>query len=117
MTPSAAVPVPYVAGTLTVPANTVMNVLALIQAQLAPNCPGTAVEFQINADATNTGNVYVGAASQFGGAVSASNWAYQLTPGGEARGYRSTYPGTNTPLGEIEVFSPAPAILHIELQA
>lgn len=114
--PNPTVPAPYVAGTITVPSGTVSNVLALVQAQLAPNCPGTAVEFQIAADAANAQNVYVGAASQLGGPLSATNWAYILTPGGTARGYRSSYPGTSTPLGEIQVLSTASAILHVEVQ-
>jgi hypothetical protein len=117
MTPSPTVPAAYVAGTITLPANTVANVLALIQAQLAPNCPGAGIEFQISADASNTAPVQAGARSQLGGAVSATNWAYQLAAGGAARGYRAAYPGTYTPLGELQVFSTAAAILHVEVFA
>lgn len=115
MTPSPAVPAGYVAGMLNLPANTVSNLLALIQAQLAPNCPGTAVEFQVSSDAGNTGAVFVGAASQLRGPLSATNWAYQLEPGGAARGYRSAYPGTNTPLGELQLLSATAAVLHVEV--
>lgn len=117
MTPSPTIPTAYVAGTITLPANTVSNVLALIQAQLAPNCPGTAVEFQIAADAANTAPVQAGARSRLGGPLSATNWAYELEAGSTARGYRSAYPGTNTPLGELQVFSTAVAVLHVEVIA
>jgi hypothetical protein len=117
MTPNAAVPCPYVAGTITLAANTVASLLELVQTQLAPNCPGTAVEFQVAADAANTSSVYAGAASNVRGPLSVTNWAYQLTPGGAARGYRAAFPGTNTPLGQLQLFSPAAAVLHIEIQA
>lgn len=103
------------AGSITLAANTVANVLQLIQAQLADNCPGTAVEFQISADETNAQPVMAGAASKIGGPLSATNWAYELKPGCTARGYRSTYPGTSTPIGELQVFSTAAAILHVEV--
>ena len=108
-------PAGYVAGSITLAANTVANVLALIQAQLAPNCPGTAVEFQISGDAANTQPVMAGAASSLGGPLSATNWAYELKPGCTARGYRSAYPGTSTPIGELQVFSTAAAVLHVEV--
>jgi hypothetical protein len=88
-----------------------------VQDQLQENTPGTAVEFQVAADAANTSSVYAGAASYRGGPVSATNWAYQLTPGGAARGYRAAFPGTNTPLGQLQLFSPATAVLHVEVQA
>ena len=115
--PSPTVPAGYVAGSITVPANTVANVLALIQAQLAANCPGTAVEFQIAADVGNAQPVKAGAASKIGGVLSATNWAYELLPGGAARGYRSAYPGTNTPIGDLQVLSTAIAVLHVEVIA
>jgi hypothetical protein len=110
-------PTGYVAGTINLPANVVSGVLALIQAQLAANCPGTAVEFQIAADAGNAQVVYVGAASTLGGPLTIANWAYQLTAGGPARGYRAAFPGTQTPLGQIQVLSTAAAQLHVEVFA
>lgn len=115
MTPSPTVPAGYVAGTINLPAGTVSSLLTLIQAQLATNCPGTAVEFQIAADVGNSGSVYAGASSSIRGPLSATNWAYELTPGGAARGYRSAYPGTNTPLGNLQLFSVSAAVLHVEV--
>lgn len=118
MTPSnPATPVGYIAGNISLAANTVSNLLTLIQQQLEPNCPGTAVEFQIAADAGNTQVVNVGARSRIGGPVSAINWAYQLVAGGTARGYRSVYPGANTPIGQLQLFSTAAAVIHCEIVA
>jgi hypothetical protein len=115
MTPSAAVPPSYVAGAITVPAGVVSNLLSLIQAQIAPNCPGTATEFLIAADAGNAGAVSVGAASLVSGALSSTNYAYRLTPASPPRVYRSTYPGSNTLIGEMQVLSAAAAVLHVEV--
>jgi hypothetical protein len=110
------IPPAYVAGAVNITAATVQNLLALIQAQLAANCPGTAVELMLTADAANTAAISVGAASTIKGALSASNYGYQLpATGGVTRVYRSTYPGNQAPVGEIQVFSTAAAVLHVEL--
>lgn len=117
MTPNASIPAPYVAGRITLTPNVVANVLDLIQAQLAYNCPGAASEFMIAADASNTGSVNVGAAGQLSGPLSVTNYAYRLTPTGTPRFYRASYPGNYTPLGELQVLATSPAILHVEVQA
>lgn len=117
MMPNASLPAAYVAGAISVPAGVVSNVLTLIQAQLAPNCPGTAVEFQIGPDPGNSGSVSVGAFSQLNGPLSATNYAYRLTPTGLPRIYRSTYPGSSTPIGDLQVWAAAAAVLHVEVQA
>lgn len=115
MTP--AVPPAYVGGSINVPAGQVSNLLKLIQAQITPNCPGSAVELQIVADASNSGAVNFGAAGQISGPVSATNWAYQLTPTSPPRVYQSTFPGNQTALGELQVYAAAAAILHVEVQS
>lgn len=110
------IPAPYVAGNISVPANTVSNLLSLIQATIAVNCPGTSSELQLIADSSNTAPVFVGAANA-AGPLSATNYAYQLTATGPPRVYRSAYPGTNTPIGELQVFSTAVSVLHVEVQS
>ena len=61
------------------------SLLALIQSQLSPNCPGTAVEFLIAADPANGGPVLVGGASSIGGPLTETNYAYELTPSSPPR--------------------------------
>ena len=115
LSPRPSVPSPYVAGRIGVPAGTPVNLLGLIQAQLDPNCPGTAVELQIVADRANTVPVYVGAYSRLAGPLSASNWGSELLAG-DGRVYASTYPGSSVPLGQLQVFAAAQAWLHVEVQ-
>lgn len=114
-TPS--IPASYVAGSVTLPAGQVANLLDLIQQQLAPNCPGSATEFLIAADASNAGSVTVGAASALNGPLSPTNYAYKLTANSAPRIYRSTYPGSSTPIGELQVLATNQAVLHVEVQA
>lgn len=108
------VPTAYVAGTITVPAGKPVGVLQLIQQQLNPNCPGTSVEFRIQADASNVAPVFIGQGTP-GNPVSCSNNGGSLTPMGPYRKYRASYPGSGTPQGEMQVFSEAPAKLHVEV--
>jgi hypothetical protein len=117
MTPSRnqAIPCAYIAGTINVTAGSVQNLLTLIQAQLTPDCPGAAAEFQIQADTANTGTVEFGAASSIAGALSATNYGYSLAANA-IRLYRSTYPGASSPIGDVQVFSAAAAILHVEVR-
>lgn len=110
-----AVPAPYVAGAIFAPVGQVANVLALIQQQLSPNCPGTSVSFRIGLDAT--GPVYVGAASSIGGPLSATNYAYQLKVAGDYRLYTTSYPGNSTPIGELQVLAPNGDYLQVEVQS
>lgn len=114
--PSPSIPAPYVAGSVWVPAQ-VANLLELIQQQLAPNCPGTAVEFVIAADEGNADPVLVGAASALGGPLTEENYAFKLTAAGPPRIYRSTYPGTSTPIGELQVLAASASMLHVEVQS
>jgi len=103
----------YVAGTLTVPAGVPTNLLALIQASLEPNYNGAALGVTIQADAANSDNVYVGAASHSGGALSATNYGYVLSASGSA--YRSSAgAGFSAPVGQIQVFAVAQQTIHVE---
>lgn len=109
--PRPSVPVPYLAGTISVPAGKATGVLQLIWEQLDPNCPGTSVEFRIVADPSNETPVYIGSQPDLG----CDNYGGILTPMGEDRRYRASYPGTGTPQGVMRVFSEAPAKLHVEV--
>jgi hypothetical protein len=113
-TPS--IPPSYVAGSLTVEPGEVRNLLTLIQDQLFSNCPGTAVELKIWASPSNIGSITVGAATQLHGPLSQDNYAYKLTPTGDARTYRSTYPGSSVPIGDIQLLAAQEQKLHVEVQ-
>lgn len=105
------VPPAYVAGSIVCPPNQPTNLLALIQQQLQPNCPGSAHELVISADES----VLVGSASAIGGALTAANFAYELAPGGQPRIYRSSFPGSSCPLGDLQLFAAAAATVHVEV--
>lgn len=108
---SPTVPAPYVGGSVVVPAGQPTSLLGLIQQQLQPNCPGSSAELVISADEA----IYVGSASALGGPLSATNYAYELTPGAAPRIYRSSFPGNSTPLADLQVFAAAAATLHVEV--
>lgn len=114
MTPS--IPAPYVGGTIELEPGVVSNLLDLIQNKLQKNCPGSAAELQLWADSGNFGAISVGSASQLGGALSANNYAYQLTPTSGPRIYRSTFPGSSVPIGDLQVLAQSGGKLHIEVQ-
>ena len=115
MIPTPSIPAPYVAGSVTLPAGTPQNLLTLIQQQITPNCPASAVELQLWADAANSGSIIVGAASTLHGSLSDTNYAYKLTPTATPRVYRSTYPGQSVPLGDLQVLSINGGSLRLEL--
>lgn len=108
--PRPSVPVPYVAGTISVPVGT-SGVLQLIWDQLDPNCPGTSVEFRISGDPSNVAPVFIGSQPDLG----CNNYGGIITAMGEERRYRASYPGTGTPQGMQRVFTEAPAKLHVEV--
>jgi|SRR5215472_4008597 len=116
-TPSSnpSIPVPYLAGTLNLTAGAVANLLTLIQAQLATNCPGSVIELLISPDAANSGGVEIGAYSQIAGALSATNFGYTLAATSPPRLYQASYPGMTISLGDIQVFAAAAAKLHVEI--
>jgi hypothetical protein len=107
--PIPSIPPGYVGGTIVVPAGSPQNILLLIQQQLQPNCPGTCVQFRLEADS----DMYVGAASFYGGPLSADNFAYELVPG-TPRIYQSAFPGSSTPIGDLQVLGSG--ALHVEIQ-
>ena len=115
MTPS--IPAPYVSGTIDLEAGVVANLLELMQTKLQYNSPGSATELLLEADSTNFGSIMMGSASQIGGPLSATNYAYKLTPSGGPRIYRSTYPGNSIPIGDLQVLSASAAKLHVEVQS
>ena|SRR5215475_5973893 len=112
----ASVPAPYVAGTITLEPNTSYDLLELIQKHLEIDCPGASVEFLLSADPTNMAPIWVGAVSRIGGKLTVKNSAYNLTPMAPPRLYRSSYPGSSTAIGRLQVLSEAPAKLHVEVQ-
>lgn len=107
----------YIAGTITISGGQIgvpQSLLSLIRAQLEANCPGTALMVQIMADAANAAAVFVGASSNIGGALSATNYGYALTGGGSS--YKtSAGAGNSAPIADIQVFCAAAAILHVEI--
>lgn len=111
-----------VSGTVTLAAaNTPYNLLALIQAQLDPNCSGAGQEVNIQTDAS--AGVYVGQPSPVSGLLSSTNYGYYLAPAsgtaspqGASRTYRSSFPGNNSPVGRLYVLSTAAnTTIHIEV--
>jgi hypothetical protein len=113
VTPNLTTPSPYVAGTVTVPANTVVSLLTLIQQQLDRNCPGGPRELSITASAG--GGIYIGTRSPVAGALAAGNFGLSLAPG-QTKSYTSSYPGAQAPLGNLQVLSTgSPATIHIEV--
>ena len=101
----------YVAGTLTLSAGAVTNLLDLIKAQLEPNCPGAAIMVNLTSD---TDLVYVGASSRIAGALSATNYGYLLASGGSV--YKcSAGAGNSAPIANIQLLCAAGATLHVEV--
>jgi hypothetical protein len=49
------------------------------------------------------------------GKLSPKTFGSQITPLGEPRVYRSTYPGGSNGIGNLQVFSEPPAKLHVEI--
>jgi hypothetical protein len=109
-------PAGYVAGTITISAaqaGAPQQLLALIQAQLDPNCPGAGQEVTIQSD--SSGALYIGRQSKLGGALSATNFGYVLGPGVGSRTYRTSFPGSHSPVGDLQVFMVATGTFHVEV--
>lgn len=109
--PTPSIPAGYVGGSVIVPPGEPVSLLALIQQQLTPNCPGSSMELLLEAD----DSILVGCASTIAGPLSETNFAYELLPGGPPRVYRSSFPGHCTPLGDLQVFATAGGVLHVEV--
>lgn len=110
-------PAGYVAGTITFAGSAPLQLLALIQAQLDANCPGAGREVTIQADAS--GPVYVGEANKIG-ALSTTNYGYVLDAAsgslaGASRTYRTTFPGTHSPVGDLMVLMADGQTFHVEV--
>lgn len=124
--PRPSVPIPYCAGTIRLKPGEVKGVLELIWDQINKNCPGTSVEYRITADIGNEAPVFIGQNNlgfvgngegndgNGGATLNCHNYGAALGPGEERR-YRASYPGTGTPQGVQQVFSEAPAKIHIEV--
>ena len=121
------VPPPYVAGTVKLPAGEAVSLLELIHEQINRDCPGTSVEFVISSHQGNQAPVYIGAHmahaydedggdSDKPGKLDHEHYGYLLSPMAQPRVYRSSYPGTSTAIGVVEVYSQAPgAKLNVEV--
>ena len=110
-------PTGYVAGTITISAgqaNVPQQLLALIQAQLDLNAPGAGYEVNLQTDAS--GPLYIGRQSTLGGALSSTNYGYTLPAGGSSRTYRSGFPGSHSPVGDLMVLMTAAGTFHVEIQ-
>ncbi len=111
----------YVAGTITISAgqaNAPQNLLTLIQAQLDANCPGAGREVTLQTD--SSGVLYVGETNLIGD-LSTTNYGYALDKAqtgftaGASRTYRTTFPGTHSPVGDLMVLMAASGTFHVEV--
>jgi hypothetical protein len=103
----------YVAGTITLSDSLPHSLLALVQAQLDQNAAGAGYEVNLQTDAS--GALYVGRFNAIG-ALSSTNYGYQLPAGGSSRTYRSGFPGAHSPVGDIQVLMVGGGTFHIEYQ-
>ena len=108
--PIPSIPPSYVGGSVNIPGGGPQNLLVLIQQQLQPNCPGSCVQLRLSADS----EVFVGAASFYGGPLSATNYAYVLEAG-EEKLYHSSFPGSSCPLGDLQVLGSGPINVEVQL--
>lgn len=103
----------YVAGRIGVPVG-LWNLLGLIRSSLELYCSGSCYELAITADADNSTSLYLGAMSPGGGALSATNFGYELEPG-QVRHYYAAFPGATVPLGAIQIFATSLGYAHVEV--
>lgn len=101
----------YVAGVITLTdASKAYNLLALIRAQVDPNCPGAARSFNLYGVHANTAQVFIGS-----GKVTNTNYAYVLNAD-DMRGYESDY--QNVIFGALSGYSTSPGQqLGVEVMA
>lgn len=107
-------PLGYVAGTITLSDSNPHQLLALIQAQLDVNAPGSGYEVNLQTDAS--GILYVGRQSTLGGVLSSTNYGYALPSGGSSRTYRSGVTGAHSPVGDLMVLMVGGGTFHVEIQ-
>lgn len=114
-TGSPVLPSGYVAGTITISgaqADQPQQLLALIQVQLDPNCPGAAYTLTIQIDTTP---IY-GGRQNAAGALSSSNYGWTLQSNYASRAIQSAFPGVHAPIGDIEIYMAA-GTFHVEVIA
>lgn len=100
----------YVAGTITIPDSNPAQLLTLIQAQIAPNCPGAGQEVTLQA---TSGPLYVGRTNKIGD-LSTTNYGYVLAAG-ESRTYRSGWQGFKSPIGDLMVLMTGGGTFSVEV--
>jgi len=111
-------PAGLVAGTITISGGQIgvpQQLLTLIQAQLDPNCPGAGYEVYIENDLAVGSTLYVGRESKNGGPLSATNYGRAFLPGAGYT-FRSGFPGSHSPVGDLQVFASAAATFHVVIQ-
>ena len=113
--PRPSVPAPYIAGRLTLEPGKPHNLIDLIHEQLGLDAPGSSTEFRIWANPSNKAPIWVGAYMPKTGPLSVHQYAYSLTPMQEPIVYRSSYPGTQTPVGRLQLFSEVECKIHVEI--
>jgi hypothetical protein len=101
-------------GTISGNANTLYSLQERLQTQLDPDCVGVAQSVTITADLSNTAAVNLGKASPVAGNVSSTNYGYPLNPG-SSQSYRSSYPGSESPVSVLQIFSTQNWILHVDV--
>ena len=121
------VPCPFAAGTVDVPSMQPVSLLDLIHRDINRDVPGTSTQFTIFPDPRNQAPVYFGAFmgnplqrdehepsnEPRPGKLDFRNYGRSLTPQGDPIEFYASYPGTQTPIGVIQVFSEPPAKLHV----
>lgn len=110
-------PAGLVAGTITITGGQIgvpQQLLALIQAQLDANCPGAGQEVVIQNDIAGV-NLYIGRSSTIKGDMSTSNYGMLLTAG-QTYTFRTSFPGSHSPVGDLQVFASASATFHVVIQ-
>jgi hypothetical protein len=104
-------PAGYVGGMITLSDSNPQQLLALIQAQLDPNCPGAGAEINLQA---GSGTLFVGRSSPIAGELSPTNFGYQLFAG-DSRTYRTSFPGNHSPVGDLEVLMVGGGTFSVEV--
>jgi hypothetical protein len=114
-------PAGYVAGTIAIGAGQAgapQQLLALVQAQLDPNCPGAGQEVTLQTD--SSGALYVGEPNAVG-PLSTTNYGYCLDAAqsgfvaGASRTYRTAFPGSHSPVGSLSVLMTGAGTFHVEV--
>ena len=106
------VPIGYIAGKLAITGGAPVNLIDLIVAQLDVNVDRGARKVVIQRDSAD---LFVGTKTTLGGALSATNYGMTLTTTVPIFRYDSNFPGSNSPLGSLQVFSTADGACHVQV--